>query len=206
MRVLPAAVRGRGLLGEEVLPPHAPRHIVLNPHGRLFAILHVKQPRANLVELARTRQFRPRGSGLFDDPEHVEGAPLNPSVRPRFLSGLLKAAPPIRHHHDRRRDPVHEGLPRTRVLTPCDIPAQHMLSCLGDQHDRFTPQVQAVNEDDLVDLIHDRRQGPDLPQTLTAPTKRPATTWHVRLPGPTKQPREEVVQMLRGGVNPLHAR
>lgn len=81
-----------------------------------------------------------------------------------------------------------------------------MLSCLGDQHDRFTPQVQAVNEDDLVDLIHDRRQGPDLPQTLTAPTKRPATTWHVRLPGPTKQPREEVVQMLRGGVNPLHAR
>lgn len=84
----------RGLLGEEVLPPHAPRHIVLNPHGRLFAILHVKQPRADLVELARTRQFRSRGRGLCDDPEHVEGASLNPSVRPRFLSGLLKAAPP----------------------------------------------------------------------------------------------------------------
>ena len=58
------------------------------------------------------------------------------------------------------RDPAHERFPGPGILTPRRIPAQHAIGCLGDEHDGAWAQVDAVNEDDLMNLIDDRAKRP----------------------------------------------
>ena len=128
------------------------------------------------------------------------------SVYPSFcLKGLMQATAPIRHHHVWWGDPVHERFPGARVLTACHIPAQDEIPGLSNQYDRFATQVDPVNEHDLMHLIHHRSKRPHLPQTLAPPPKRPAPTWHIRLPITAEQPGKKLTQVLGRGINPLHA-
>ena len=47
-----------------------------------------------------------------------------------------------------------------RVLTPSRIPAQHAIGCLGDKHHGASAQVDAVDDNDVMDLIDDRAERP----------------------------------------------
>ena len=47
-----------------------------------------------------------------------------------------------------------------RILTPGRVPAQHMIGCLGDEHDGAWAQVDTIDEDDLMNLIDDRAERP----------------------------------------------
>ena len=60
----------------------------------------------------------------------------------------------------RGRDPAHERAPGPRILTPSRIPAQHMIGCLGDEDHGVSPQVDTVDEDDVMNLIDDRAERP----------------------------------------------
>lgn len=171
----------------------------------MLSVFHVQELLAQAVQFLGGCKLGANGGGLFDGPERVEGAPLDPRVRPGFLAGFFKATAPIRHHHVWWGDPVHERFPGARVLTACHIPAQDEIPGLSNQDDRFAAQVDRVNEHDLMHLIHHRGEGPDLPQTLASPAKRPAPTWHIRLPITAEQPGKKLTQVLGRGINPLHA-
>ena len=58
------------------------------------------------------------------------------------------------------RDPANERAPGPGILTPGRVPAQHAIGCLGDEHYGVWAQVDAVNEDDLMNLIDDRAERP----------------------------------------------
>ena len=63
-------------------------------------------------------------------------------------------------HQGRGRDPAHERAPGPRILTPSRVPAQHAIGCLGDEDHGVWAQVDAVDEDDLMNLIDDRAERP----------------------------------------------
>ena len=130
---------------------------------------------------------------------------ISSTTGPDVLARLLKPASPISDHQQGRGDPVHERFPGARVLTACHIPAQDEIPGLSNQDDRFAAQVDPVNEHDLMHLIHHRSKRPHLPQTLAPPPKRPAPTWHIRLPITAEQPGKKLTQVLGRGINPLHA-
>ena len=60
----------------------------------------------------------------------------------------------------RGRDPAHERTPSPRILTPRRVPTQHAIGCLGDEDHGAGAQVDAVDEDDLMNLIDDRAERP----------------------------------------------
>ena len=60
----------------------------------------------------------------------------------------------------RGRDPAHKRAPGPGILTPSRLPTQHTIGCLGDEHHDAWAQVDAVNEDDLMNLIDDRAERP----------------------------------------------
>ena len=90
----------------------------------------------------------------------MEGAALNARGGPDLLARPGKATTPVGDDQGRGRDPAHERAPGPRILTPSRVPAQHMIGCLGDEHHNASAQVDAVNEDDLMNLIDDRAKRP----------------------------------------------
>ena len=57
-------------------------------------------------------------------------------------------------------DPAHERAPGPRVLAPGRVPSQHAIGCLSDKDHGASAQVDAVDEDDVMDLIDDRAERP----------------------------------------------
>lgn len=171
----------------------------------MLSVFHVQELLAQAVQFLGGCKLGARRGGLANTAIRVESAPLDPRVRPGFLAGFFEATTPIRHHHVWWGDPVHERFPGARVLTACHIPAQDEIPGLSNQYDRFAAQVDPVNEHDLMHLIHHRSKRPHLPQTLAPPPKRPAPTWHIRLPITAEQPGKKLTQMLGRDINPLHA-
>ena len=90
----------------------------------------------------------------------VEGTALNARGRPDSLAGFREPAAPVGDDQGRGRDPAHERAPGPRILTPSRIPAQHTIGCLGDEHHGVSAQVDAVDEDDLMNFIDDRAERP----------------------------------------------
>ena len=90
----------------------------------------------------------------------MKGAALHTRSRPDSLAGFREPAAPVGHDQGRGCDPAHERAPGPRVLAPGRVPAQHAIGCLGDKHHGVSAQVDAVDEDDVMDLIDDRAERP----------------------------------------------
>ena len=90
----------------------------------------------------------------------MEGTALNARGRPDVLARPGKAATPVGDDQGRGRDPAHKRAPGPGILTPSRLPTQHTIGCLGDEHHDAWAQVDAVNEDDLMNLIDDRAERP----------------------------------------------
>ena len=144
------------------------------------------------IQATRGLQFGARCGGLADTAIRVEGAALNARGRPDVRARPREPAAPVGHDQGWGRDPAHERAPGPGILTPSRVPAQHTIGCLGDEHHDAWAQVDAVNEDDLMNLIDDRAQRPQLPQRLTTPTKRTTPTRQIHLTATTKEPGQEL--------------
>ena len=54
----------------------------------------------------------------------------------------------------------HEGLPDLRILAPGRVPSRHAIGCMGDEHHGVSAQVDAVEEDDVMNLIDGQAERP----------------------------------------------
>ena len=90
----------------------------------------------------------------------MEGAALDARGGPDLLARPGEPAAPVSDDQGRGRDPAHERAPGSRILTPGRVPAQHAVGCLGDEYHGVSPQVDAVDEDDVMNLIDDRAERP----------------------------------------------
>ena len=90
----------------------------------------------------------------------MEGATLNARGGPDLRARCREPAAPISDDQGWGRDPAHERAPGPGILTPSRVPTQHMIGCLGDEHDGAWAQVDAIDEDDLMNLIDDRAKRP----------------------------------------------
>ena len=110
--------------------------------------------------MLRGLQFGARCGGLADTAIRVEGTALNARGRPDSLARPREPAAPVGDDQGRGRDPAHERAPGSGILTPSRVPAQHMIGCLGDEHHGVSAQVDAVDEDDVMNLTDDRAERP----------------------------------------------
>ena len=158
--VFPSSVRPVCFLLQEAFPVRAPPLVGAYPFLGTFDVCHVGELASQSVQATRGRQFGARCGGLADTAIRVEGTALNARGRPDVLARPGKATTPVGDDQGRGRDPAHERAPGPRVLTPSRVPAQHMIGCLGDEHHGAWAQVDAVNEDDVMNLIDDRAERP----------------------------------------------
>ena len=116
-----------------------------------------------VVEFVEADCVAPAGDGaggLADTAIRVEGTALNARGGPDVLARPGKATAPVGDDQGRGRDPAHERAPGPRILTPSRIPTQHTIGSLSDENHGVSPQVDTVNEDDLMNLIDDRAERP----------------------------------------------
>ena len=90
----------------------------------------------------------------------MEGTALNARGRPDSLAGFREPTAPVSEDQGRGRDRAHERFPGPGILTPRRLPTQHTIGCLSDENNGASAQVDAVNEDDLMNLIDDRAERP----------------------------------------------
>ena len=83
----------------------------------------------------------------------MEGAALDAHGGPDLRARCREPTPPISDDQGREHDPAHERFPDTRILTPSRVPTQHMIGSLSDEHDGAWAQMDAIDEDDLMNLI-----------------------------------------------------
>ena len=158
--VFPPSVRSACFLLQEALPARAPGLVGAYPFLGSIDVLHVRELAPQSVQATRGLQFGARCGGLADTAIRVEGTALNARGRPDVLARPGKAATPVGDDQGRGRDPAHERAPGPGILTPSRVPAQHAIGCLGDEDHGVWAQVDAVDEDDLMNLIDDRAERP----------------------------------------------
>ena len=90
----------------------------------------------------------------------MEGTALDARGGPDLLARCGEPTAPVGDNQGRGRDPAHERAPGPRILTPSRVPTQHMIGCLSDEHHGVSPQVDTVDEDDVMNLIDDRAERP----------------------------------------------
>ena len=116
-----------------------------------------------MLEFVEADCVAPAGDGaggLADTAIRVEGAALNARGRPDLLARPREPAAPVGEDQGWGRDPAHERAPGPGILTPSCIPAQHAIGCLGNEYHGVSAQVDAVDEDDVMNLIDDRAERP----------------------------------------------
>ena len=97
---------------------------------------------------------------MADTAIRVEGTALDARGRPDSLAGFREPTAPVGDDQGRGRDPAHERAPGPRILTPSHVPTQHAIGSLSDENNGASAQVDAVNEDDVMNLIDDRAERP----------------------------------------------
>ena len=160
MSVFPPSVRPACFLLQEALPARTPGLVGTYPFLGPIDILHVRELASKSVQATRGLQFGARCDGLANTTIRVEGTALDACSRPDSLARCREPATPVSDDQGRWRDPAHEHAPGPRILTPSRIPTQHTIGCLGDEHHGVSPQVDAVDEDDVMNLIDDRAERP----------------------------------------------
>ena len=158
--VFPPSVRSAYFLLQEALPARAPPLVGAYPFLGAIDIVHAGELAPQSVQATRGFQFGARCGGLADTAIRVEGAALNARGGPDLLAHPREPAAPVGHDQGRRRDPAHKRAPGPGILTPSRVPAQHAIGCLGDEHHNASAQVDAVDEDDVMNLIDDRAKRP----------------------------------------------
>ena len=160
MSVFPPSVRPACFLLQEALPARTPGLVGTYPFLGPIDILHVRELASKSVQATRGLQFGARCDGLANTAIRVEGTALDARGRPDSLAGFREPTAPVGDDQGRGRDPAHERAPGPRILTPSRVPAQHTIGCLGDENHGVSPQVDAVDEDDVMNLIDDRAERP----------------------------------------------
>ena len=158
--VFPPSVRSACFLLQEALPARTPGLVVTDPFLGPIDILHVRELASKSVQATRGLQFGARCSGLANTAIRMEGTALDARGRPDLLARPGKTTTPVSDDQGRGRDPAHERAPGPRILTPSRIPTQHTIGSLSDENHGVSPQVDTVNEDDLMNLIDDRAERP----------------------------------------------
>ena len=158
--VFPSPLRPACFLLQEALPARAPPLVGTYPFLGSIDVLHVRELAPQSVQATRGFQFGARCGGLADTAIRVEGTALNARGRPDVLARPGKAAAPVGDDQGWGRDPAHKRAPGPGILTPGRVPAQHAIGCLGDEDHGVWAQVDAVDEDDLMNLIDDRAERP----------------------------------------------
>ena len=158
--VFPSSVRPVCFLLQEVLPARAPGLVGIDPFLGAFTVVHVRELAPQSIQATRGLQFGARCGGLADTAIRVEGTALDARGRPDLLARPGKTTTPVGDDQGRGRDPAHERAPGPGILTPGRVPTQHAIRCLGDEDHRASSQVDAVDEDDVMNLIDDRTEGP----------------------------------------------
>ena len=130
----------------------------------------------------------------------MEGAALEARGGPDLLARCREPTALVSDHQGRGRDPAHERTPGPRILTPRRVPTQHMIGSVSDENHSASAQVDAIDGDDVMNLIDDRAERTSLPQRLTTSTKRAAPARQIRLTAPTEQPGQKLIKMLGRGV------
>ena len=116
-----------------------------------------------VVEFVEADCVAPAGDGaggLVDTTTRMEGAALNARGRPDLRARPREPAAPVGEDQGWGRDPAHERAPGPGILTPGRVPAQHAVGCLGNEYHGVSAQVDAVDEDDVMNLIDDRAERP----------------------------------------------
>ena len=90
----------------------------------------------------------------------MKGAALHTRGRPDILAGFRDPTAPVSDDQGWGCDPAHERFPGTGILTPRRVPTQNMIGCLSDENHGASAQVDAIDEDDLMNLIDDRTERP----------------------------------------------
>ena len=158
--VFPPSVRSACFLLQEALPARTPGLVGTYPFLVPIDILHVRELASKSVQATRGLQFGARCDGLADTAIRVEGTALNARGGPDLRARPREPAAPVGDEQGRGRDPAHERAPGPGILTPGRVPAQHVIGCLGDEYHGVSAQVDAVDEDDVMDLIDDRAERP----------------------------------------------
>ena len=116
-----------------------------------------------VVEFVEADCVAPAGDsagGLADTTTRMEGTALNARGRPDLRARPREPAAPVGDEQGRGHNPAHERAPCPGILTPGRVPAQHVIGCLGDEYHGVSAQVDAVDEDDVMNLIDDRAERP----------------------------------------------
>ena len=158
--VFPPSVRSACFLLQEALPARTPGLVGAYPFLSVINVVHAGELASKSVQATRGLQFGACCGGLADTAIRVEGTALDACSRPDSLARCREPASPVGDDQGRGRDPAHERAPGPRILTPSRIPAQHTIGCLGDEHHGASAQVDAVDEDDVMNLIDDRAERP----------------------------------------------
>ncbi len=100
-----------------------------------------------------------------------------------------------------RRDPLHETSPVPGVLRPCQVASDDVFVGAGDEDDALPREPDAVHVDDVVDLVADRDDRPDLPERRGLLPETPGIHPEFRLGELPCQPSHEAGKPFRGRVD-----
>lgn len=138
--------------------------------------------------------------------ERVEGASLHLGLRPHGPPGPLEPAAAVGHDDVGRRHARHEGRPCLRALAPGQVPADDVPLRARDQDDAAALEPDAVDMDDVVDLVAQRGGRPQGPELRGQAPESPRGHSHLGLGPLRQQPIQEegqharlAVVTLRGG-------
>ena len=169
--------------------------------GGGVGVLDLQQPLGDAVEVDAGLRPRARRRAALDLLERVEGASLHARRGPLRAPGPLDAAPAVGDDDVGRRDAGHERRPRRGALAAREVPP-YDVSVAGqrDQHDAPAFDPDAVDVDDVVDLVACGADRPYLPESRGGGPERAGGQPHLAL-GPLRQkPAEEQRQLLGIGV------
>lgn len=150
MSVDPAPSLVQGFLCQESFVAFGSYEEICDPFVALVRGFHGEKLFRELIQFHPGRGFRMHGSVAFDLVEHVEHAALYSCFEPAFSACGSESGAAVTHHHFRGWYLAHQGficLPglATRHVTAHDMPVR-----VGNQHDRDTPQIDAINMHDTV--------------------------------------------------------
>lgn len=158
----------------------------------------------NGIEVDTSLRLWPGGGASFDLAEGMEGASLDTSARPCGAPGLLDAAASVADEDVGRCDACHEACPVLGVLALGEMAAYHMVLRACDEDDAFSRQPNAVHVDDMVDLVANGDDRPEIPKGRRLVAKRARSHSQLRLRSLPQKPADENLEPPGAGVVALY--
>lgn len=118
--------------------------------------------------------------------------------------GLLDAAASVADEDAGRCDACHEACPVLGVLALGEMAAYYMVLRACDEDDAFSRQPNAVHVDDMVDLVANGDDRPEIPKGRRLVAKRARSHSQFRLRSLTQKPTDENLEPPGAGVVALY--